>query len=342
MVKGASGRGSISRSVWTEISGTSVSSLLEHPNFDMAADLTDELTSFEAPANWADSYGTIVSGYVHPPVSGDYIFMISGDDNCELYIGTDFTKKSASLVASVPGWTYPQEWDRFTEQQTAVISLEADKMYYIEARHKEGSGGDNLAVAWQIPGFTTGVIDGVYLSPYDEKYDSNYTVSFKAGVNGSLSGAIEQTIKYGENSSEVMAAAEPGYSFSRWTGDYTGAENPLRLDNITGDISVTAEFEKDILLWTIKFIADGNGDIEGDMVQQVEDGQNCSPVKAVPNSKYRFSGWTGDYEGSDLTLSISDVTGNMEVHAGFTPVIHNAGSVVPGESGGGCFIQMFE
>ena len=31
-------------------------------------------------------------------------------------------------------------------------------MYYIEALHKEGAGGDNLAVAWQGPGISQQVI----------------------------------------------------------------------------------------------------------------------------------------------------------------------------------------
>ena len=341
MVKGASGSGTISRSVWTEIAGTSVSSLLTHPYFVRAADFADELTSFEAPENWGDSYGTIVAGYVHPPASGDYVFFIAGDDNCELLIGTDFTKESASLIASVPGWTDSRQWDKFTEQQSAIVPLEADKLYYIEARHKESGGGDNLAVAWQIPGFTMGVIDGAYLSPYDEKYDLNYTVSFEAGMNGSLNGVLEQDVNYGENSTVVMALAQPGYHFTQWTGDYTGTDNPLRLDNITGDMSVIAEFERDITLWTVKFIVDGNGTIEGNMEQQIEDGQDASPVKALPDSQYRFTGWTGDYKGAGETLSISGVSGNMEIRAGFSPV-NNADSIIPDESAGGCFIQMFE
>jgi hypothetical protein len=34
----------------------------------------------------------------------------------------------------------------------------AGQMYYIEALHKEGAGGDNLAVAWQGPGISQQVI----------------------------------------------------------------------------------------------------------------------------------------------------------------------------------------
>jgi hypothetical protein len=45
--------------------------------------------------------------------------------------------------------------------------LQAGKRYYIEALHKENSGGDNLAVGWQVPASATiEVIPGSRLSPF--------------------------------------------------------------------------------------------------------------------------------------------------------------------------------
>jgi hypothetical protein len=38
-------------------------------------------------------------------------------------------------------------------------------MYYIDVLHKAGIGSDNIAVAWQGPGISQQVIDGLYLSP---------------------------------------------------------------------------------------------------------------------------------------------------------------------------------
>ena len=46
-------------------------------------------------------------------------------------------------------------------------SLVAGQPYYIEVWHKEGSGGDNLAVAWQGPGITQDIIDGQHLKTID-------------------------------------------------------------------------------------------------------------------------------------------------------------------------------
>jgi hypothetical protein len=40
------------------------------------------------------------------------------------------------------------EWDRFPVQRSAEIQLEGGAEYYIEILHKEGTGGDHVAVSW--------------------------------------------------------------------------------------------------------------------------------------------------------------------------------------------------
>ncbi len=64
------------------------------------------------------------------------------------------------------GWTNSREWNKYSTQQSTTINLVAGQKYYIEVLHKEGTGGDNVAVAWQGPGITQQVIAGSYLSPF--------------------------------------------------------------------------------------------------------------------------------------------------------------------------------
>jgi hypothetical protein len=52
------------------------------------SDSTRLLTSFEGPVNVGSYYGSRISGYVHAPVSGNYVFYIAGDNNCELWLST--------------------------------------------------------------------------------------------------------------------------------------------------------------------------------------------------------------------------------------------------------------
>ena len=61
------------------------------------------------------------------------------------------------------GWTNRYEWDKSSSQESGLIYLEAGERYYIEALQKDQGGGDNLAVAWQVPGGSREVIHGDFL-----------------------------------------------------------------------------------------------------------------------------------------------------------------------------------
>ncbi|MEO0615266.1 MAG: putative Ig domain-containing protein [Pseudomonadota bacterium] len=159
------GLGGIRRDWWTGISGTAVANLTGNANYPASPTGTDIIAQFETPTNILDNYGTRVHGYLVPTTSGDYTFWIATDDGGELWLSTDDNPANRQLIASVPGWASPRQWNKFPEQQSAVITLEAGQSYYIEALMKEGGGGDNLAVAWQGPGVPgPAVIPGAYLS----------------------------------------------------------------------------------------------------------------------------------------------------------------------------------
>lgn len=138
---------SIQQEVWTDIPGTDVSAIPLYEN----PDNTRTLTIFETPSNLGTNYGARVRGYICVPQTGNYTFWIASDDKSELYLSTDDTSGKKVKIASVTGHTSPRQWNRYPSQQSAPISLEAGRMYYIEALHKEASGQDNLAVGWQLP-----------------------------------------------------------------------------------------------------------------------------------------------------------------------------------------------
>jgi len=158
--------GTILRQWWTGIGGTAVDDLLGDTDYPDNPSGSDYLYSFEGPIDWDANYGTCIRGYLHPPSTGDYTFWIAGDDNCELWLSTDGTPDNAVLIAEVPGWTNSREWDKYAAQESDTILLTAGQKYYIEVLHKEGTGGDNIAVAWSGPGISQAVIDGGYLSPW--------------------------------------------------------------------------------------------------------------------------------------------------------------------------------
>ena len=140
---------------YDNISGSAVSNLVADPDYPNNPDATSTLTSlFEAPTNIEDNYGQRISGYLCAPTTGNYIFWIASDDGSELWLSTDDNPSNKALIASVSSWTNSRQWNKFSSQQSSSIALVAGETYYIEALMKEGGGGDNLAVGWQLPSGT--------------------------------------------------------------------------------------------------------------------------------------------------------------------------------------------
>lgn len=158
--------GSILREWWTGIgSGTAVNNLTSDINYPANPTGRELITKFEGPINYDANYGARIRGYLYPPAGGNYTFWIASDDSSELWLSTDAEPNHISKIAYVSGWTNLYEWTKYGSQQSSPKSLTAGQKYYIEVLHKEGTGGDNVAVAWEGPGITQQVIDGVYLSP---------------------------------------------------------------------------------------------------------------------------------------------------------------------------------
>ena len=166
--------GSILAEYWHGITGETIAELTGSPNYPDNPSASELRSSFEIPTNWADTYGTRVRGYLRPAQSGNYRFWIASDDHSQLWLSTDDNPMNVRKIAEVVGWTDPQQWNKYSSQQSGYISLTAGQRYYIEALHKEGSGGDNLAVAWRrgTSGART-VIAGQYLSPAGGDWEKN-------------------------------------------------------------------------------------------------------------------------------------------------------------------------
>ena len=149
--------GSISYERWNNFGGysTDIQSFRNGTNnLQNAPSVTQSLSLFEAPTDIADQYGARIRGYVCPPTSGNYTFWVAGDDNVELWLSSNDQPSNIQRIAYHNSWTQPQQWNQFGTQQSGQINLQAGQRYYIEALVKEGGGGDNLAVGWQLPNGT--------------------------------------------------------------------------------------------------------------------------------------------------------------------------------------------
>ncbi|HEX5218094.1 MAG TPA: LamG-like jellyroll fold domain-containing protein [Verrucomicrobiae bacterium] len=167
-------------------SGNLVSDLTSNARFPRDANWEKIQTRFDSDRNRAASYGSVMRGYLIPPLSGNYTFYIASDDNSALLLSASTNPAAAVQIAAVSGsgnWTDPYQWTKYAIQRSTPRALVAGQAYYIEARHKEGDGGDHLSVAWVGPhtGGQTNVIEGVYLAPAYLNYVPRVT-GFAANV----------------------------------------------------------------------------------------------------------------------------------------------------------------
>lgn len=159
--------GGITLEHWDGINGSTVANLTSNAAYPNSPTYITTLESlFEAPSDVADNYGQRVRGWFKPPTTGAYTFYIASDDASELWLSTNDQAASKVKIASVAGYTNSRDWTANASQKSAAISLTAGQRYYIEALHKEGGGGDHVAVGVDFPGGAQHrPIETTYLDP---------------------------------------------------------------------------------------------------------------------------------------------------------------------------------
>ncbi|MES2731853.1 MAG: CBM35 domain-containing protein [Bacteroidota bacterium] len=204
VVTACAGSGSILREYWANVKGDAISNI----PVNTTPSSTSLVTTFEGPTNVADKYAARYRGYLCAPISGQYRFAIAGDNEVELWLSTSESAAGKQKIAFISGGhTNPREWTKYATQKSALVTLQAGQKYYIEALHKEATGGDNLSVSWQQPGSATFfVIPGANLVPfqaanareasleeviglqaYPNPFTSELTVNFTTTVAGQAS-----------------------------------------------------------------------------------------------------------------------------------------------------------
>lgn len=165
--------GNISREVYLNTGGGGqVADLTRNAVFPSAPSSAALLTSFEAPTNQADQFGSRMRGYFIPAATGTYRMAIAADDGSQLWISPTEDPAHKVLVSFQFTWAPVRDFaDADVVQGIVPFTLTAGQKYYVEALYKEGGGGDNCAVATKIEDGTpiainTLPIAGAQLSPY--------------------------------------------------------------------------------------------------------------------------------------------------------------------------------
>jgi hypothetical protein len=122
---------------WSDLSSRTYTGVL--PTFTSQVEMQEE--------------SRLLTGIIQPLVSGSYRFSIASDDSSRLYLSTDDNPANKVAIARVDGWSGFQSWGSGS-QQSAEITLEAGKLYYMEVQHFANGGNDHVSVGWLVPGST--------------------------------------------------------------------------------------------------------------------------------------------------------------------------------------------
>lgn len=228
--------GSVLREYWTNIPGGNIASLINVPNYPDAPNGTTYPTSLRGPVNFGNNYGTRMRGYIIPPTTGSYVFNVTSDDASVFYLSPNADPAHSSPICEVPGWTEDVEFNKYPEQQSASMHLEAGKYYYFEFLHKEASGGDHMTVRWTRPGQPAlTVVAGQYLARW---VDCGPSVKLRMALDGPydpLTGLMADDLR----AMALLPLQEPytGLGFTQ-VGGGGGETMPAAMLEVTGKNAV--------------------------------------------------------------------------------------------------------
>jgi hypothetical protein len=144
----------ISREFWSNLAGSTVADLTGAAAYPASPTSTSTLTDLcETPLGLGINFGQRLQGFFIPPVTGSYCFHINSNASSELWLSTDESSANATKIASVSGWTYRQQWDKYASQKSAAIPLTAGQRVFYRVLHKAGSYGyHQTGIGVEYPG----------------------------------------------------------------------------------------------------------------------------------------------------------------------------------------------
>ncbi len=141
-----------------------------------------------------------------------------------------------------------------------------------------------------------------------------YTLTINIDGNGSVSKDSDQEVYEYGTVVELTAVPDTGWSFSHWTGDLTGSENPEEI-TMNSDKIVNAHFNINEYSLTINI--EGNGEVIKNPDQESYEYGTVVELTAVPDTGWSFSHWSGDLTGSENPEYIT-INEDKEVTANFS------------------------
>ncbi len=196
------------------------------------------LTRADTGSEIGDRYACRLTGTVLVPADGDYRFALASDDQSVLFFSVRGVEAKRREIAKIDGWVGRDVFEGKPGQVSAVIPLRAGMEIHLDARQIEGTGGDHLQIAWQLP-------DGTWEKPIGGGREPEGNLPLLRRV---IAAALE--VGGAENASALCAlAADPGVpSLARREALATLAQwsEPEPRERVQGEVREVLEGERGV------------------------------------------------------------------------------------------------
>ena len=205
---------------------------------------------------------------------------------------------------------------------------------------------DGILINYGSVGSASGSVDEVMINNLirGSGATSNDMVASSSDFVGPLTGNSIASIYTGSGFQlkDSSAAVGAGQQLAAVSYDLTGALRPASAYSLGAFEQDTGTTPPAPDLYVVTYNATTGGSVEGYVYQEVIDGANTTSVTAVPSTGYNFAGWSGDYNGSENPLQLSNVTEDLQIVANF--LLENTEPPAPGSvvkainSGGNAYL----
>ena len=188
----------------------------------------------------------------------------------------------------------------------------------------EQAAGSSVTMSWTTSAAVLWATTAVAIKPAPTATTFNLTTAVDPSGGGTINPAAG-VHPYSEGAGvDITATANPGYTFTNWSGDCTGSGAcHLTMDAVK---SVTAHFSKNEYTLTI---TSAHGTVAKVPNQSTYYYGDSVQLTANPASGYIFNNWSGDFTGTDNPATIS-INGNNSVTANYLDIngiVYKDGSI---------------
>lgn len=148
--------------VWDKVKIGSVDELLKAIASGPAKDVYIK-DNIDENASGADYFGLRFSAWLTVPKTGEYTFYLAADDVAELQLSTDEGEDGLQKVCSVGSYTPRHHF--VPGRGSGKVQLQEGRKYALVVHYKDAVHDDHVALAWEGPGVSKGIIDKKYLTP---------------------------------------------------------------------------------------------------------------------------------------------------------------------------------